>query len=126
MMVEVSVGEVIDKYTILEIKQERIIDDKKLVNIAKEKSALLLTLQDYNYLSKFSEEIKELKSINEKLWEIEDKIRLKELNREFDNDFIELARAVYITNDKRFEIKNKINQMCNSSLREEKSYEKYK
>lgn len=126
MMVEVSVGEAIDKYTILEIKQERIMDDKKLVNIAKEKSALLLTLQDYDYLSKFSEEIKQLKNINEKLWEIEDKIRLKELNREFDNDFIELARAVYITNDKRFEIKNKINQICNSSLREEKSYEKYK
>ena len=68
---------------------------------------------------------RKLKQINETLWEIEDMLREKESNKEFDNEFIELARSVYKTNDNRFEIKNKINNKTNSDIKEEKSYKKY-
>jgi len=125
MTITVSVGEVIDKYTILDIKSEKIKDDNKLVNVVKEKNTLLLSLNENNYLNLFDCEIKELKQINEKLWDIEDKIRIKEFNSEFDDEFIELARSVYITNDMRFSIKNKINKLSNSNMREEKSYSGY-
>jgi hypothetical protein len=126
MMVEVSVGEVVDKYTILDIKQDKILDEKKLIHIMREKSSLLLSLEDQGYLRLFEKEIKELKSINEKLWDIEDRIRVKELNKQFDEEFIELARSVYITNDQRFEVKSRINQLSNSNFKEMKSYENYK
>lgn len=125
MMLEVSVGEAIDKYTILQIKSEKITNDAKLMNIVKEKNLIELALNQNNYFHPFQSEIKELKSINEILWDIEDKIRIKEANNKFDSEFIELARSVYVTNDKRFEIKNKINQKTNSSIKEEKSYAKY-
>jgi len=125
MMVEISIGELIDKYTILDIKSEKIKDDNKLVNVIKEKNTLLLSLNENNYLNLFDSEIKELKQINEKLWDIEDKIRIKESKLEFDDEFIELARSVYITNDMRFSIKNKINKLSNSNMREEKSYSGY-
>lgn len=124
-MVEISVGELIDKYTILDIKSEKIKDDIKLANIVKEKNTLLLTLNDNNYLTLFKSEIKELKEINEKLWNIEDAIRIKESKLEFDDEFIDLARSVYITNDIRFSVKNKINKLSNSNMREEKSYSGY-
>ena len=126
MMVEVSVGEVVDKYTILDIKQDKILEEKKLIHIMREKSSLLLSLEDQGYLRLFEKEIKELKSINEKLWDIEDRIRVKELNKQFDEEFIELARSVYITNDQRFEVKSRINQLSNSNFKEMKSYENYK
>lgn len=125
MMVEVSVGEVIDKYTILVIKYEKIKDNDKLINIIKEKNILSLSLSNNNYFILFENEIKELKTINEKLWDIEDKIRIKESKMEFDDDFIKLARSVYITNDMRFAIKNKINKFSNSNIKEEKSYSGY-
>lgn len=125
MLIETSVGEVIDKYTILDIKSERIKDVNKLINILNEKSSILLILNENNYFILFENEIKELKQINEKLWIIEDEIRLKESKLEFDNEFIELARSVYRTNDMRFHVKNKINKMSNSSIKEEKSYAKY-
>ena len=125
MMVEVSVGEVIDKYTILDIKSEKIKDKDKLTNIIKEKNILSLSLSEHNYFILFSTEINELKIINEKLWDIEDRIRIKEFKMEFDDEFIELARSVYITNDIRFNIKNKINKLSNSNIVEEKSYFKY-
>jgi hypothetical protein len=124
-MVEVSVGEVIDKYTILDIKSEKIKDKDKLTNIIKEKNILSLSLSEHNYFILFSTEINELKIINEKLWDIEDRIRIKEFKMEFDDEFIELARSVYITNDIRFNIKNKINKLSNSNIVEEKSYFKY-
>ena len=126
MLIETSVGEVIDKYTILDIKSERIKDVNKLINILNEKSSILLILNDNNYLNLFENETKELKQINEKLWDIEDEIRLKESKLEFDNEFIELARSVYITNNIRFSIKNKINQLSNSKFKEEKSYAEFK
>ena len=125
MKLQVSVGEAIDKLTILDIKSEKIKDDFKLMNIVKEKAEIAITLNEHGYLHKFQSYYKELKEINEKLWDIEDKIRDKEFKKSFDFEFIELARSVYITNDKRFEIKNKINEEANSEFKEEKSYAKY-
>lgn len=122
MMVEVSIGEVIDKYTILEIKEEHITDSSKLHNIKKEKFIIRKELEKMNYLNEFASEIVELKNINSQLWKIEDDIRIKESRLEFDEEFIELARSVYITNDCRFAIKNRINTLSNSNIKEEKSY----
>lgn len=125
MMIEVSIGEIIDKYTILDIKSEKIKDENKLINIIKEKNILSIFLSKNNYLILFKNEIDELKNINKKLWDIEDRIRIKESKSEFDDEFIELARSVYITNDMRFSVKNEINKLSNSNIREEKSYSGY-
>ncbi|MGB8366835.1 MAG: DUF6165 family protein [Candidatus Babeliales bacterium] len=124
--VAISYGELIDKLTILEIKSERIKTRSKLDNIEKE----LLILSDiYLHNIPLTEEIESfktaLKQINEQLWEIEDDIRLKEQNKEFDDEFIELARLVYITNDLRGEIKKRINECLGSYLTEEKEYTHY-
>lgn len=124
-MIEVSIGEIIDKYTILDIKSEKIKDENKLINIIKEKNILSIFLSKNNYLILFKNEIDELKNINKKLWDIEDRIRIKESKSEFDDEFIELARSVYITNDMRFSVKNEINKLSNSNIREEKSYSGY-
>jgi len=125
MMLEVSIGEAIDKYTILTIKEECIKDERKLVNIKKERMEIEKSLIDQGYFYSFIEEMADLTKVNKTLWDIEDQIRIKEANKQFDHEFIELARSVYITNDKRFEIKNQINQKSNSNLKEEKSYAKY-
>jgi hypothetical protein len=124
-MIDVSVGEVIDKYTILCIKHERISDSSKLENIHKELEVISNCLFAKNYFTIFSDEISNLKSINEKLWVVEDEIRTKESKLEFDDEFIKLARSVYVVNDMRFDIKNKINKLSNSDIMEEKSYAKY-
>ena len=79
-----------------------------------------------NYFTEFANEIAELKEINQQLWDIEDKIRIKEANLQFDDQFIDLARSVYMTNDRRFSVKNKINQLSKSNIAEEKSYAEYK
>ena len=122
VIIPVSVGELIDKITILEIKQEKIHDTNKLANVSKE---LLLLKSIFHNVTQ--EEIKplivELKNINLLLWDIEDKKRLKEKEKSFDREFIELARAVYIYNDKRAEIKRQINFITNSNIIEEKSYD---
>ena len=124
--VELSVGELIDKISILQIKAERIIDRSKLENINKELDALMSLWKDsINSNSNIESEMNDLKAINEELWDIEDKIRDKERNQVFDKDFIELARAVYITNDKRADIKRIINSKTGSELTEEKSYSDY-
>jgi hypothetical protein len=123
MKIEVSVGEIVDKLSILKIKTNNIKDFQKLENVTKE----------YNYLYDivFSElKISEddffnLVSINEKLWDIEDKLRDKERDKSFDDDFIQLARSVYFTNDKRAEIKKEINIKYGSLFVEEKSYQQY-
>ena len=121
---EISIGELVDKITILEIKLKRIKSKEKLENIQKELSALLKV---YNKLD--IQKIRPLQSklslINEQLWIIEDDIRDKERKKEFDNLFIELARSVYITNDKRFNIKEEINNLFNSNIKEVKSYQNY-
>lgn len=124
-MLEVSVGEAVDKYTILTIKEDCIKDEKKLLNIKKERIEIENSLISQGYFYRFIDEMTDLTKVNKTLWDIEDQIRIKEANKEFDQEFIELARSVYITNDKRFEIKNQINQKSNSNLKEEKSYAKY-
>ena len=121
--VPISIGELIDKITILEIKKDKL-KNLKLKNILKELSFLRAVLEKNNIL--IPDEIYfQLKSINLKLWDIEDKIRIKEKNKEFDNEFIELARSVYLNNDRRSETKKELNIMFNSEIIEEKSYEKY-
>ena len=123
MKAEVSNGEILDKLSILEIKLDNVKDESKLENIGREHTALSLVashipaspLELYN----------DLKSVNQELWDIEDRIRVKERNREFDQEFIALARSVYQTNDKRAEIKKEINLHTGSNLVEEKSYENY-
>jgi hypothetical protein len=124
---EISVGEFLDKITILEIKSERITDPEKLRNIRHELDVLLRTWATSPFSSQeLSTEIAELKRINEALWEIEDDIRIKEAAGEFDEDFIRLARSVYITNDERAAIKRRINVKVGSNLIEEKSYADYR
>ena len=123
ILAPISIGELIDKITILEIKQIYM-TGIKLKNINKEMKLLKNILQDKN-LEINIDLIKNLKNINKKLWEIEDKIRIKESKQEFDEEFIKLARSVYIENDKRAFIKKEINQKYNSDLVEEKSYKNY-
>ena len=124
--IELSIGELLDKISILQIKAERIDDPSKMKNINKELAVLMSLWNDSPYSdTNLSSEINELKNINEALWDIEDKIRDKERNQVFDKDFIELARSVYFTNDKRAEIKRIINGKTGSELIEEKSYSDY-
>jgi len=117
--VPVSVGELFDKYSILQIKNERITDINKLEIIQKEINYLTPFINQYTLEPTFHNQIK---AINEKLWDIEEKIREKELLHEFDDEFINLARNVYKTNDERYRIKNKINKYLNSMINEIKSY----
>lgn len=119
---EISAGELIDKISILEIKSFKIKDPLKLLHINKEKEILL---KEADKLYAYTNWISKVKEINLKLWDIEDRIRQKERNKEFDEDFITLARAVYITNDERFDVKNQINNYYKSNIMEQKSYEKY-
>ena len=124
--IELSIGELLAKISILQIKAERIDDPSKVKNINKELDVLMSLWNDSPYSdTNLSSEINELKNINEALWDIEDKIRDKERNQLFDKDFIELARSVYFTNDKRAEIKRIINGKTGSELIEEKSYSDY-
>ena len=123
ILAPISIGELIDKITILEIKKIYM-TGIKLKNINKEMKLLKNILQDKN-LEINIDLIKNLKKINKKLWEIEDNIRIKESKQEFDGEFIKLARSVYIENDKRASIKKEINQKYNSDLVEEKSYKNY-
>lgn len=126
--VPISPGELIDKITILEIKIDRMDDPKKLSNVKTELDLLERVWQESGYVVNNMVEGKrsELKSINEKLWVIEDKIRLKESKAEFDREFIELARSVYFMNDHRARVKKEINIGVGSDLVEEKSYQDYK
>ena len=124
--IEVSVGEIMDKLTILEIKSEKIKDKSKLANVCKEQDSLLPAIDQPAYQTdEVRQLVAELKDINLKLWEIEDEIRLKEADKSFDKGFIELARSVYFTNDQRAEVKKQINLVTGSALVEEKSYEDY-
>ena len=120
--VPVSLGELYDKYTILQIKQERNKDEGKLVFINKEIEYLKKHIDTFNLDILL---IRELKTINEILWNVEDNIRDKERRKEFDEEFIALARNVYITNSERSELKNKINSKLNSELIDIKSYSEY-
>lgn len=124
---EISVGEFLDKITILEIKAERISDPAKLKNIHTELDTLRQTWANSPFSKQnIAAEISQLKAINEKLWIIEDDIRDKERDGAFDQEFIELARAVYFTNDERAAVKRTINVKVGSALVEEKSYADYR
>jgi len=128
MKVEVSNGELLDKLSILELKLNNIKDNKKLINIKNEHSGLM-PLCD-NLFKKYGDELRafylKLSEINAELWKIEDDIRECERNKEFGDEFIRLARAVYFTNDKRSDMKKSINLLTESGFVEEKSYEDYK
>ncbi len=124
--IEISVGELLDKITILEIKTERIKDAKKLININKELEVLNSHWSKSSFTNNsLDNEINALKKVNEQLWEIEDAIRGKEKEQAFDKEFVELARSIYFANDKRANIKHTINSKTGSDLIEEKSYSEY-
>jgi hypothetical protein len=123
MQIEVSVGEIVDKLSILEIKKNNIKDKNKLVNINKEFEYLYSVV--FKDLSIDMADFSRLVLINEELWIIEDRIRSKESRKIFDSEFISLARSVYITNDKRTKIKKEIDLKYSSTFTEEKSYNKY-
>ena len=124
--VEISIGEFFDKLTILEIKRSRIKDPVKLENIEREFNGLNHLLKELPFSRKdVSDEVEELKAINEKLWVIEEDIRNKESQKAFDEAFIQLARSVYQNNDRRFEVKRAINRKLGSDFAEEKSYKPY-
>ena len=126
IQVPVSPGEVLDKITILEIKSERMTDPDKVANVRIE-----LDLLQKTWAAAITEDDTirdlhaQLKEINEALWEIEDDIRDKERAKEFDERFIELARSVYFTNDRRSDVKKKLNLHLGSQIVEEKSYQDY-
>jgi len=126
IQVPVSPGEVLDKITILEIKSERMDDPEKVANVKRELELLQATWQQSVSDDETVRRIHaEMKAINEELWEIEDDIRDKERAREFDQVFIDLARSVYVTNDKRANAKKDLNIYLGSEIVEEKSYQDY-
>ncbi|MDC0008740.1 DUF6165 family protein [bacterium] len=130
MKIEVSNGEIIDKYTILTIKLQEIKDEAKLVNVQNEYDSLTPEIEaiydgteDKNALEALHVD---LLNVNKTLWNIEDQIRDLEREKNFGSDFVELARSVYFTNDDRSDVKKEINLLTGSNLVEEKSYEEYK
>ena len=122
---EISIGELLDKISILEIKLKKIKEKKKLVFIKKEYKILNQLKKKCKLKKKINILYKSLRETNNKLWNIENKIRKHEYLNKFDKNFINLARKVYITNDKRSEIKLKINSFTKSNIMEMKSYSKY-
>jgi hypothetical protein len=126
ILIPISPGELLDKITILQIKAERIGDPAKVANVKTELDMLSKvwdeSVESDDVITALSAE---LKSINERLWEIEDDIRDEERNRRFGERFVELARSVYVTNDERANAKKKVNLHLNSTIVEEKSYQDY-
>ena len=122
--VPISNGELIDKITILQIKKEQIQDQEKETHITNELIELMPFLELFN-MEKIEILFTELKEINKQLWDLEDKLRDKERNKMFDDDFIQLARKVYLTNDARSQVKLTINKITKSRLNEVKSYKNY-
>jgi len=127
ILIPISPGELLDKITILQIKVERMTDPAKVANVRTELDVLN---KAWSKAVAVDAEITalsaELKAVNETLWEIEDDIRDEERNKRFNERFIELARAVYVTNDERANTKRKVNQHLNSTIVEEKSYPDYR
>lgn len=126
LSVPVSPGEFLDKLSILEIKSERMTDAAKLNNVRNELALLRRVWSGSGYAQADIEaEYRTLRAVNEQLWDIEDRIRLKEAAKQFDQDFIDLARSVYILNDRRAASKRRLNEALGSELIEEKSYADY-
>ena len=127
ILVPISPGELLDKLTVLRIKQVRILDAGKLANVKLELALLEQTWRDCGGAARdVALDERALQNVNERLWDIEDRIRDKEAKQSFDRDFIELARAVYLANDERAAIKKRINLQLGSRLIEEKSYKQYR
>lgn len=124
--VPISPGELIDKITILRIKSRRMTDERKLVNVRHELQLLEGVWRDSGAAGRVDAEETALETVNGRLWDIEDEIREKEMKQAFDAGFIELARAVYITNDERAATKRAINEKLGSKIVEEKSYKEYR
>jgi len=127
ILIPISPGELLDKITILQIKVERMTDPVKVANVKTELGMLSKVWSEAVEVdAEIAKLTAELKAVNETLWKIEDDIRDEERNKRFDERFIELARAVYVTNDERANAKKKVNLYLNSSIVEEKSYQDYK
>ena len=127
ILVPVSPGELLDKITILRIKAARIMDAAKLANVKAELTLLESTWRESGCAERgLVQEEHALQRVNEQLWDIEDRIRDKEARQTFDREFIELARAVYVSNDERAAIKKRINTQLGSRIVEEKSYKQYR
>jgi hypothetical protein len=126
IMVPIAFGDFIDKITILEIKGERIVDQQKVANVSSELALLRKIFARFQDLPARVGELKdELHRINESIWDIEDRIRDCERRKDFGASFVELARSVYITNDRRAAVKRQLNELVGSTIREEKSYREY-
>jgi len=126
ILTEISAGELLDKMTILEIKLDKIRDKENLLEVSKEYESLKETKKTNIKLTKDLENfIIQLKEINLKLWDFEDKTRICEKNKDFGQTFINLSRSVYLNNDKRANIKSKINKMLGSNIKEVKQYVNY-
>lgn len=126
LMIDVGAGELIDKITILKIKADRMTDPAKLRNVRHELDVLSRAREEnLNQSSELDRLEDQLRKVNEALWVIEDDIRACEAARDFGLKFIELARSVYIQNDRRAAIKKAINELCGSSIVEEKSYTEF-
>lgn len=122
MRIPVSIGELVDKVTILSIKAQKIVNTEKLISIQKELDLLLNAMKHID-VSPDSEGFKSLMNVNSKLWDLENAIRMKERITQFDEDFIQMARAIYRLNDERTMLKRQINLKYHSELMEEKEYE---
>ena len=127
MKVDISIGELFDKITILKIKKNKIQDSKKLQNVEKELDILvpLSTPIALDLGDRLDALVENLADVNLKLWDVEDKLRILEKDKDFGSEFIELARSVYFLNDKRAVIKKEINLMSQSDIVEEKDYVQY-
>lgn len=124
--IPVSVGELLDKLSILHIKRFKIHNPEKLKKVTHEYKLLQDISETYLGVKEYFNLYDDLIQTNLILWDVEDKLRVLEKNKTFNEEFVELARKVYYTNDERFEIKNKINLLSNSEIQEQKSYEDYK
>ena len=124
---EISPGELLDKISILEIKMEKVKDKNSLEEIKKEYKILKeIQTSSIEMTGKIKDLFQSVKNVNVKLWNSEDKLRICEKNKDFDKNFIELARGVYFANDERAELKSKINKILKSNIREIKQYDNYK
>ncbi len=125
-MIPIAVGELFDKFSILKLKQVKIQDAAKLALVNHEVEQLSLVIAELPVNTTVVDKLlQEMLDVNQLLWDIEDEIRKKEAAKEFGPEFVELARSVYITNDMRFELKNKINRLFKSDIQEVKQYEHY-
>ena len=125
LSVPVSIGELIDKLSILQVKKIKVTNPDKLVFINKEYDLLYEMSSEFLQRKDILQIYDDLISTNLKLWEVEDELRVIESTKNFDNTFTELARSVYYTNDERFRLKDKINSLTNSEIKEQKDYKEY-